>query len=519
MITVTTLSEFRDAIAVLPMLEIGYTRVSTEQEHQDSSVRRQVEDFRDNNCNLVLVERETGTSSEKRPLYQELISLVKAKKVLKICVTKSSRLNRNAAENTYFERLCEVNRVPIFYLDQPELNVQSLSASLLRREEAIAAETYSKRLSVDLRKGNQRLRRNLKPMARIATFGYRFSAVRDYEINWVDNKLNNIIGIHPETDKKYATGELARFIIEQHLYLESQAQAFKQFKQLLKVLEPINQKLIDKHINLSQKWFSDWLKDPTIRGCIAYGRYKEVYVGDRLEKIVRRKAPRSEWEIHPDCHPALISSREWQQIKMINERSQNTGWNRSKSRRNPHEPQPLSKIIKCQCCKSSYNTQSTNQDGNRFRYYRCVGRREHRCDQSGIGEATLVKSLVRQIIGKAEQLTDILHAAKTKQQDPRSDRITELQEEANNLLLLHKASGRSSYLQTYQEVTTEIKAIEEAILFDVDQWSEKQEVLEALQDIDFWDSMTRVELHKYLTIIVATAWIENKQVVTVELSL
>ena len=514
-----SLPELEKATIALGMLKLGYIRVSTEMNHQDSSVKRQIQDFEDEGCNIAIVERESGTSIERRILYQKIIELIQNKKILKIIVCESSRLNRNEKETTYFERLCKINSIPLIYLNEPELNTGDYRAELLRRDKAIEAETYSRVLGRNLRKGNDRLRKNLKPVSRKAPFGYRFASDRGYEIDRAKSDRSNILGRYKDTGKLYASGELARLIIEDYLKFESQSKAFKRFKLFLDELEIVNEKLWLKAKNRSQTWISGWLQDPTIRGHIAYGKYKETYRGEKLEEIVRVKAPRSEWKIKYNCHEALIIPQEWQQIKIIIEQNHNLGWARQNGNRNLALPAPLSRLLRCNCCKLTFNTQSTNQKGKKYRYYRCVGRRESRCKQGGISERKLVKSMVEIIISKAEELTNILYDAQNKSSDPRNNEIEKLQREADDLINLYNSSGRQNYLQTHKEITEEIQQIRQSINSEVSDARDKQEVLEALQDESFWDSMTRKELHDYLKAIVRTAFIEDKEVVSVELLL
>lgn len=523
MLICRTLEDLKIAIAQLTSLEVGYTRVSTELSHQDSSVARQIQDFKEVGCNISLVERDSGTTIDRRFLYQELIELINQGLVAKVVVDESNRLNRNELETTYFERLCEINSVPLIYLNQPELNGNSESVSesvkLLRKEAAIEAESFSRHLGKRIRKGYARRKKNIKPIANKPTFGYRFTSDRYYEIDWAKEDLSNVIGRDRAQKKLWATGELAEFLIEKYIELESQSQAFKQFKLLLDSLEVIDRDRYNKAKNKSQTWFGGWIKDPTIRGHLAYNRYKTQYKGNKLEKKVRVKVPQTEWEIHKDCHPALITWFQWQQIERIIKQNKNKGWARQNATRDRTIPAPLSKLLRCDCCKLTFNTQSTNQKGKKYRYYRCVGRRELRCDRGGIAEGALVQCLIDKIIESAEELTEILYAAKIKQKDPRSDRLVELRQEADETLKLFETKGRQSYLLSYQEIIAEIKDLEKTIAQSATQLEEKKEVLSALQDRDFWDSMTRTELHEYLKALVRTAWIGNKRVVAVELYL
>lgn len=499
-------------------LKIGYTRVSTELKHQDISLKRQTEDFKDNGCDLVFIERETGRNSDNRPLYLELINLVKQNKVLEILVTESSRLNRNDAENTYFERLCEIHNTKIIYLNQPELNFDTVSARLLRKEEAIAAEAYSRRLSINIKKGNDRIRKNLKPLSKVATFGYRFTQLRDLEIDWVLNDNSNAIITHQ--DKYYATGELARFLIESYLEHESQYKAFKLFKDLLSQSEAIATDKRDKYLKRSASWFSRWLSDPVIRGHLVYNKYKYTYQGNKLEKTVRILLPKEQWEIHRGVHPALISRAEAIAIDKIKHNNTNTGWSSSLGKLPSDVPVPLSTLLRCNCCKLSFRCQTTKYKDARYRHYVCVGKKEHRCFNTGISEKKLVKSLIKVIGIKAKELTEILYNARLGKQDVRQLKIEELKKESDELLKLHQITGRPSYLTTYQEILDEIKHINSSLSKDIVLNQDKQKVLQSLQDEDFWRSMDDVELHNYFRAIINVAWIgTEKQVVDLEFSL
>ncbi|MDJ0593254.1 MAG: recombinase family protein [Pleurocapsa sp. MO_226.B13] len=189
------LTKLKNAIATIKQnstqeryLDIGYTRVSSELSSQDTSIQRQIEDFTDVGCNLIIVERESGASAEKRSLYQAIIQEILDGTVIRVAATINSRLNRNQTESEYFYRLCQIQEVKINILDEPELNSNSLSAQKIRREKAFYAEMESKVMGFRQKKANIRAEKNLKAIARKPIFGYRFTPERKYEV--IGHKLS-----------------------------------------------------------------------------------------------------------------------------------------------------------------------------------------------------------------------------------------------------------------------------------------------------------------------------------------
>ena len=518
------LTKLKNAIATIKQnstqeryLDIGYTRVSSELTAQDTSIQRQIEDFTDVGCNLIIVERESGASAEKRSLYQAIIQEILDGTVIRVAATINSRINRNQTESEYFYRLCQMQEVKINILDEPELNSNSLSAQKIRREKAFYAEMESKVMGFRQKKANIRAEKNLKAIARKPIFGYRFTPERKYEVDWAKPDLSNVLGWR--SDRPFATGELARTLIDLYLEFESQSQAFKRYKDLLRQLKPANPDLIEREIQKTLSWFGHWLKDPILRGAIAYGKYKEVYVGEKLEKIKKIRAPKEEWRIHRGQHEALITPAEDTLIATILKNNLNRGYRAYSAKCDFKTPKTLGRIMRCCGCGQVYNSQSTNQKGNKYRFYYCVGRKEYRCNAPGIGEKTFVDRLIVAIINKAEELADILNDAELGTTTPDTERLTFLRSEAAVAFAKYKQYGFEEYLDLHRKFQQQITDIEANMQQTKSNLEEREQLILALSNPQFWQEMSRYDLHRYLREIVARAWIEDKQIVRVELNL
>ena len=80
---------------------IGYVRVSTELESQDSSQIRQSATLKKLGAETIVVERESGRNSD-RHFYQEILRLIRLGKVKKIIATRSDHISRDQSELRYF---------------------------------------------------------------------------------------------------------------------------------------------------------------------------------------------------------------------------------------------------------------------------------------------------------------------------------------------------------------------------------------------------------------------------------
>lgn len=105
-------------------MRVGYARVSTGFSFQDSSIERQIETFKSRGCDLVLVERESGTS-DNRNEYQRLLSMIQLGEVTCVVACRSDRLNRNQLEQNYFYALCCRHGVEWEFTDEPEASSKS----------------------------------------------------------------------------------------------------------------------------------------------------------------------------------------------------------------------------------------------------------------------------------------------------------------------------------------------------------------------------------------------------------
>ena len=514
---VRSLDELHQAIAKLTTLNVGYTRVSSELSTQDSSITRQIEDFVDYGCNLILVERESGTNIEGQSLYNALISLISEGKVKKIAATTNHRLNRNQTEMNFFYNLCGIQGVEWNLLDEPELNSTSPYAKKLREERAYYAEKESKELSFRQKKANIRAEKNLKVLSRIPCFGYRFTKERKYEINYALSDLSNVVGYFE--GKPYATGELAFKVVKLFLQHKSQNQCLKKYKIFVKSLRPENETLVAKELNRTLTWLGNWLRDPTIQGKLVYGKYKEIYYGDKLEKKKFTPAPPSEWRIHHNQHEPIVRPSEAREIARILKVNQNFGHAMANAKKDPAHPESLSSILRCCRCGQSLISRTNCVKGKRYRYYYCLGRLDHRCKSKGIGEQTLVKLLVAKIIYQAEELADMLNNSAHGQITPDEQKLILLKQEAEDAERKYKLTGIGEYLNLrliFQQQITEIEAARETAISNV---KDKQDLVTALSNPLFWSEMSQVDLHRYLKAIVLAAHLDNQKILLLDLNL
>jgi DNA invertase Pin-like site-specific DNA recombinase len=345
-----------------------------------------------------LVERESGRTDESRPLYQELIRLISLGRVREVIASRNDRLNRNSVEMNFFYNLCTDVGTAWTYTDEPEISSNSPWGAELRSQKAYEAQQESERLGRRQERAYFYAEEAGKAIARTQTMGYRINKARDYEIDLIKPDYSNAVGSYK--GNPVATGELARMLIDLFFERQTARQALKRWKQdILEFLDLSivgNVALCDRLLKLSGSFFCDWIRNPVLRGHIAYGKYKKILYGDKLDKKRYSSLPEHEWRIQWNTHPdqALISESEYQTIKKILDQNTQYGYAIAKQKLTENEPASLSSILRCKLCGLRCLATSTLKKGVRYRYYYCQGKKDFYCKSKSITEKQLVPQII-----------------------------------------------------------------------------------------------------------------------------
>ena len=516
------IAEFKEAITNIDNLIIGYARVSTELSHQDSSIERQIITYEKLGANLIVVERDSGRDID-RPLYQEIIRLIKVKKIAKIITTRSDRLLRNAAEQEYFYRLCTELGVVWHFTDQPELNPDSPVGRELRARTAYEAQQESGRLSRRIERAYAFAEEEGKVSTRIHPLGYRVNKDKKYELDWVKPGGSNVVGYLDE--KAIASADLARILIDLYLSEKTLYKAIRKWRQnYLEKLNPIIDKKKYKILfDFTENSMSYWLKNPILQGHTAYGKYKKAYYGDKLEKVRYVKQPQENWRIKYNTHPdqVLITYAESKAIARLLQLNAIHGYRIAsyKAQQHPDRPLSLSPILRCNVCGQHFKVSSCHHNNKRYATYYCQGKIQYKCSQASISERLVLSLVIPQITHNAESISQEITRALSGEAATSPKEIQILKEEAASTLEKYKITGISEYAEINRKLEAKIKTLENVHQQEQKVYLEQEKLISAIASVDFWRSLPPVELHRYLREVVQTCWIDNRAIVKIDLNI
>ena len=253
-------------------MRVAYGRVSTASGEQLSALETQLAWLRNQACDLVLSDVESGRNVE-RPDYQRLRSLIEAGQVAEVVALRLDRLGRLASECDAFVELCDRQQTAVTTRDDGRLTMATPEDLLLTRLKASLAQGESMKISQRVRKAREQGKRDGKPMKR-PCFGYQLSSDR------------KSLEVHPEQ------GPIARELIAA---LKASGWRMQPVLEVFQGRIPLN----------SVRALRSWLLNPTIRGALAYGQLKNHQFSEVL------------W----GQHEALLSHDDFAAMQVVIERN------------------------------------------------------------------------------------------------------------------------------------------------------------------------------------------------------
>lgn len=508
-----SVEQLNQALSQCDRVILGYIRVSSDLVHQDTSVERQIKDLIDAGSNIVLVERESGTNIQRRRLYVHMLDLIDHSIPELILGIDNRRFNRNLVEMNFFYNSCLDKDIPWKLIYEPELNSDSPYSENLRWERAVKAQEESRNIGFRVQKHYLRAEIDIKVSSRTPVFGYRINKQKKYEIDYALPDLSNVIGFYQ--DKAYARGELAFKRIELFFKFRTTHQTFKQYKHFLEQLKIHNQKLFNNQYNASYNSFLEWLKDPTIRGHQVYGKYCIKYKGTKKETKTYRKAPRSQWRIYSNQHESFLTFIQEKQLDKLLEKNKNKAFAASKTKHN--KPETFSSILRCKHCLLGY---IAHNNGLGYTTYYCRGRWEYKnCKASGITQIQLTKKLISEIINQSGKLAQLLDNSLSGILPPDADKLNQLKQSLKVVHQQHLLTGSELFLDTSRKLQQEIAELESRTKKEISTLKDRQDLIKGLSDPEFWQSLDRQDLHRYLNDVVKLAWLDNKAIYRLDLDL
>lgn len=325
-----------------------YARVSSDTDEQEAALAQQLDRLRVAAKGHEVSEFVDVMSGRRddRPQLALLMAACQRGELDRVICTRLDRLSRSMAHGAELLSYFSAADTPSLLALDDSLDLATTSGRLMANILISFAVAESDRLSERVRHGKVYHRKHLMPLGPFAPFGYRYNAQRDnYELN-------------PETAAQ-ARGLVHRFLQEQAI------------RPLLREAIKIPGCTLHNPCSLRR-----WLGNPTLAGCRVYGRTMTF----RDEKGKLKKKIRQPWEwdeIYPDCHPALISMDEHDQIVRILRNHRN----RKRSALSPKYVGKLTGLVFCGNCNKALYYQHVEDKSYRYLFCHgndCIGEKKTR---------------------------------------------------------------------------------------------------------------------------------------------
>ncbi len=420
----------------------GYSRVSTsEQAEEFDALKQQVQRLKDAGAEIILTDIESGRS-DTREKFNELLRLVKQRRVREVIITRIDRLGRSVLTLGKTLKLFEDCGVKLRILDQP-VDSNSLHGWFSIHTMSGMAEFESRMLSQRTNHGLDYFRQQKKTAQKL--FGYKN----------IDNKLVIDQDVFP----------IARGIIEKllqgHSYGTVSRWLFSEYS-----------------LKFSLSGLRHWINNPAIQG---HTRYFSENEHRRNPKNPRPPV------IHYNTHESLATSEEISKIK-------NNAKTKPRLSEKETKNYPLKGLLKCAECKSGmYRTISRFKSGI-TEYVRCTKHTQgnHFCSNKITARITKINAQVIKLLIKQSQ--EILSEVENNETEKvNSEHLLSLQRELTGLESLQ--SKNPAILAAINDLRTQILAEENRLqkpeLLPND---ERIKLLKSFSQATFWESLDEDKL-------------------------
>ncbi len=443
-----------------------YCRVSTEEESQVDALERQIkelEDFVKNDSSMILVDRyvdrgKSGTTTKNRGQYNRLYEDLLTDKFDAIIVKDSSRLTRNILDFYLFiDRLVKSGKELFFYLDNKYYTPDDM---LINGIKALLASQYSSELSA---KSNNMHRKNQEK-----------GIIVTNNTMWGYSQVNGKLVIKEDEAK------IVRRIFE--LYADGVGS------------RTIANTLTSEGIrNRNGGEFSYYV----VLDIIANPKYKGTLVCNKMHKDFSTKQiiknPESEWIVHENAIPAIVSKELWEAANNIRKTKHTAN---DYDRNIPKSGEYLfSNKIVCGKCGKYYFHKSCRKNGKQYTSWVCQTKAEKTksvCDNKNFTEQFLVEGLqviISEFLKNKDSYVDEIMEL-IKKLDSRKNDNSQLQNlikekdrlvKRKSTLLDNLGDGiinREEYSYKAEEINNRVKSLELEII------EEKEKSISSVQSLD-----------------------------------
>lgn len=507
----------------------GYTRVSTEDQAYQVALENHIKRLRDSGCDRVYADIASRADNEREGL-DKLFTDIKNNAIKEVRLPSLSRLTSSAGLFEEFGKILSDHDVTLRSLDE-NINIDNVDgeffAGMLVQMSKFELNTIRKRSQ----RGHQSKRANHRPNSN-APWGY---IVEDRQYKIDTTPFLCLI----ETGKEMAIADIAKDIIEILSEVGSLSGAVRVIHQKYGVYRftPPRKKskartsfVVDDDTDFTKlrtvkdsnknkfRWTHDslavWIRNPILRGHTAYNTRVKKGKDSAGRLIYGQRRPRDQWDIVRDTHPdqVLLTEMEYQHIEQQIKRNSET-WAvhllSGKAKR-----YPLSGLIYCSECNGKMKSQASKllSDGKRYSYYKCKGAIAGTCNASTTARYDRIEEQMLGFLAKeAERIASI---PLDKSLPPEPDNLQELRQQLAGL----NALGENPAFDTAKkDLSLQIEILErEWKAKNIHSAAKREDVIQALQEPDFWDIWTEEDKIKLYPWLIKAVWIREGQVERVD---
>lgn len=476
--------------------DLGYARVSSEEQAQGYSIDNQVARLKAAGCTNIFKDAESAYKKDSyRPDFERMLQIIRSgrAKGKRLVVTNVDRLARNEVTAfTVFDELEDAG-VRFLSLDQSYIDLSNPDGRVIAGFSVLEARAYSARLSRRVKQGHKAHRDRQEPY--FAPFGYiklkkRLELDHAPFLCLIDGRI------------EMSRAHIGRDMVE--IFLETRS--------LRRSLRTINSKYGIAYFGGKGKGnkqargkfhfhasgFTSWLNNPILRGHLAYGRsYKQ------------RQSHKHSWDIRYNTHPdqRLMTDDEYRQVEEILDYNASVGGYSFKS----DVVHPLSGLVYCGECRGKCRVTNfrLRTDPSIHKYsYQCSNYHLKACTQKqSVREFVIEQVIIESLARRAEAIATL------------ADTLPELVEPLELKELRSQLAGleQLGYNQVIEEAKRKLRLQIENLTHQlknvaVADSANRELLLEVPGIIDFWQELEAAQKRRFYQALVERVLVRNGQV-------
>lgn len=430
-------------------------------------------------------------SSDRRPQFKRLMELVERQQVGTVLVTRLDRLSRS--RKTAFEALdlFTGTGVVLKSLDG-SIDLSTVGGRTMAGLMVVLAQSEVEQLGERVKHGWRHLRQ--KGRAVNPPFSYTIVDEK-YAIN-----REPFLCVDGE---ELSRADCVRYLVDTFLARRTLRSTLRQFNEYFGLtFRPsygMKGRIGRDMMRFSPGGLSSFLTNPVLAGDTCY-----------LKKRGTKRLPRSQWQIIPDTHEALINREEERQIlDILAANKRYRGWGTKAIRH------PLAGLVYCGNCGAAHYSLKGGSKGSPRDYFQCSKWRERACDQKKTIEVTgLEKQVIDCLTARAKEVA--AQVERFEPDRPESDKLRELRKSLSDIegmpfnegLELAKESLRAQIENELNHLLNESNLQEQM----------STSMLPIFAQPDFYQTLDRQELRDILHLLVRKVVVQNGALVRVDLA-